>query len=114
MRYYVIRFVSEAHTLQDDTTCAGQTISSGELVVKTQYISCIQEKTNWYWDQKKQQQVIIFPTWTIVHPCIGVVELKDVHDIPKSICNRNQTKKALGKHLICLTDSDYNDKLEDI
>ena len=34
MRYYVIKFVSEAYTLQEETTCNGKIISSGELVVK--------------------------------------------------------------------------------
>ena len=43
MRYYVINFVSEAFNLQEDTTCYGQIISSGELVVKAQYLSCMQK-----------------------------------------------------------------------
>ena len=42
MRYYVIKFVSETYILQEDTTCNGKIISSGEIVVKTQYLSCIQ------------------------------------------------------------------------
>ena len=53
----------------------------------------MQENTNYYWDHKKQQQVIIVPTWTIAHPCIDVVAVKDVHDIPKSIFNRNNSKR---------------------
>ena len=32
--YYVIKFFSEAYTLQDDTTCDGQISSDGELIVK--------------------------------------------------------------------------------
>ena len=67
----------------------------------------MQENTNWYWDQKNHQQVLIYPTQTIVHPCIDVVAVKDVHDIPKSICNRNHAKQALKKHPICLTEYDH-------
>ena len=49
MGYYVIKFVSEAYTFQYDTTCDGNIISTGELVVKAQYLSCMQENKNWYW-----------------------------------------------------------------
>ena len=55
----------------------------------------MQENTNWYWEQKNQQQVIIVPTQTIVHPCIDVVEVKYVHDILRSVFNINQAKQAL-------------------
>ena len=34
---YVIPFILEAYTLQNNTTIDGQIISSGELVVKAQY-----------------------------------------------------------------------------
>ena len=44
--YYVIKFVSEAYTLQDDTKCDGQISSAGELVVNEQYIICMKEKIN--------------------------------------------------------------------
>ena len=43
MGYYVIKFVSEAYTLQEDTICDRQIISSGELVFKAQYLICMQE-----------------------------------------------------------------------
>ena len=36
--YYGIQFISEAYTLQNNTTINGQVISAGELVVKSQYI----------------------------------------------------------------------------
>ena len=42
MGYYVIKFVSEAYTLQDDNSRDGQIISSGELVFKAKYLRCIQ------------------------------------------------------------------------
>ena len=46
MGYCVIKFVSEAYTLQEETTCDGQIISAGELVFKSQYLSCMNGKTN--------------------------------------------------------------------
>ena len=42
MGCYVIKLVSEAYTLKDDTTCDRKFISSGELVVKAHDISCMQ------------------------------------------------------------------------
>ena len=74
----------------------------------------MQENTNWYWEQKYQQQVIIFPTWTIVHPCLDVLAVKDVQDTLKSIWNWNHSKQALLKHFLCLTDSDHGYLLEEI
>ena len=62
MGYYVINFVSEAYKLQDEITCDGQIFPAGELLVKAQYLSCMQENTNWYWDKKNHKQVIIVPT----------------------------------------------------
>ena len=54
MGYYDIKFVSEAYTLQDNTTCEGKIVSSGGLVFKAQYLICMQENTNFYWNQKNQ------------------------------------------------------------
>ena len=36
--FYVIQFISEAYTLQNNTTIYGQVISAGELFVRAQYI----------------------------------------------------------------------------
>ena len=44
--FYVIQFLSDAYTIKNNTTIDGQVISSGELVVKAQYICSIQENTN--------------------------------------------------------------------
>ena len=49
MGYYLIKFLSEAYTLQDDTKCNGQIISAGEIFVKAQYLSCMKENTNCHW-----------------------------------------------------------------
>ena len=42
MVYYVIKFVSEAYTLQYDTTWDVKISSSNELVVKAQYLRFMQ------------------------------------------------------------------------
>ena len=44
--FYVIKFISEAYTLQNNTTIDGQMISSGELVVKAQYLCYTKENSN--------------------------------------------------------------------
>ena len=87
MVYYVIKFVSEAYTLQDENTRDGKKSSSDELVVNTQYLRCIQEKTNYNWEQKEHQQIKVFPTSTIVHPSLDVAAVREVHAIPRSFCN---------------------------
>ena len=70
--------------------CQGQISSAGELVVNSQYLSCMQENTNFNWDKKELQQIIIVLTHTILNQCIDVVSVKFVHDIPRSVCNRNE------------------------
>ena len=65
---------------------------SGEIVFRTHYLSCMQENKYWYWKQEHIQQFIIVTTKTIVHPCLDFVGVKDVHDIPRSVCNINQEK----------------------
>ena len=81
---------------------------TGELFVKAKYINCIQEKTKWYWYKKQQQQLIIVPTCTIVHPRLSIMIVKYVHDINKIVRNRNQAKKASQINPICLTYSYHN------
>ena len=46
--FYVIQFISEAYTLQNNTKIDGQIVSADKLVFKAQYICSIQESTNWY------------------------------------------------------------------
>ena len=77
MGYCVIKFVSESYTLQEDTTFHGKISTYGELFVKVHSLMCMQENTKWYWEQKHQQQVIIFPTGNIVHPCLDSMVVKD-------------------------------------
>ena len=73
--FYVIRFISEAYTLQNNAIIYVQVISSVELVVKAKYIRSIQEKTHLYWKQHPLQQTIIVPTRTILHLRIDVVRI---------------------------------------
>ena len=70
---YVINFLSEAYTFQEDTICDGQISTSGKIIVKVNYKNCMQDKTKWYWEQKKQKNSIIFLTLTIVHTCLDVL-----------------------------------------
>ena len=53
--FYVIQFISEAYTLQNNKTIDGQVIYPGELFVKAQYLCSMQENTNWYWKQQQLQ-----------------------------------------------------------
>ena len=90
---YVLKFISEVYTLQNNKSIYGKVISAGELVVKAQYFCSMQENTNWYWKQRQLQQTIIVPTRTILHPNIGVIIIRYVQDIPNKICSRNKAKK---------------------
>ena len=72
----------------------------------------MQERTNWYWDQHQQQQVITVTTCTILHILLDIISIKYIHDIPKTVCNRTQAKIAISRHPMCLTDSDYDFILE--
>ena len=62
MGYYVIKFLSKAYALQEETICNRQISTSGQLVVKAQYMNYIQDNTHWYWEQTQQQQNIIVPS----------------------------------------------------
>ena len=43
-------------------------------------------------------------TCKIVHPCLDVIVVKYVQDIPKSVCNINQERKDLQRRTIYITD----------
>ena len=46
--FYVIKFILEAYTLQNNTKIDGPVISDGELVVKAKYLCSIKENSNCY------------------------------------------------------------------
>ena len=50
----------------------------------------MQENKKLHWDQKQNQQVIIFPICTIVHTYLDIMAVKDDHDISISDYKRNQ------------------------
>ena len=106
--FYVIKFISDAYMLQNNTTIDRTFISSGELFVKAQYLCSVQENTNLYWKQQPLKHTIIVPTSTILPPNLGVIMIRDVQDIPKNLCNRIQAKTAIQRHYIFMTDADYD------
>ena len=83
--FYVIQFISQAHTLKNNTTIGGQVISDGELFVKEKYLFSMQKNTNWYCKQQPLQQTIIITTLTIIHPRLDVITIRNVQYTPK-IC----------------------------
>ena len=92
-------FTSESYKIQDNTIIDGQIITSGELVVKSQYLCSMQVDTNWYWNKLPQQNVITVPTRTIIHPQLEVNSVIYFHATPKNVCTRNQSKKPYQESL---------------
>ena len=74
----------------------------------------MQENTNWYWKQQTLQRTIIVPTRTILHPCLDVIIIVYVQDIPNKLCGRSKAKKAIQRHPTIMTDADYDYILDDI
>ena len=74
----------------------------------------MQVETNWYWNQQPKHHVITVPTHTIIHTQLEVDAIIDFHAIPTNTCSRAQTKKAISRKPICLTDADYDYILEEI
>ena len=85
-------FTSKSYTLQDNTTIHGKIITAGEFVLKAQYLCSMKVNTNWYWNQQHKHIAIIVPTQTILHPQLEVHAVTYFHAIPKSVCNRTQSK----------------------
>ena len=112
--FYVIQFLSDAYTLQNNKTIDGQVISTGELVVKAQYLCSMQGNTNWYWRQQPLQHTIIFPTRTILHPRLEFIIIIYVQDIPKELCGRSKEKKSMQKHPIIVNGADYDYIMDEI
>ena len=85
-------FTSGAYTIKENTTIYGQIITSGELVLKAQYLCSMQIDTNWYWNQQPKHHVIKVKTRTIIHPQLEVNTITDCHEIPTSVFSRTQKK----------------------
>ena len=58
--------------------------------------------SKWYWGKSPQQNDIIIPKRTIVHPCLGIIAANEVRKTKK--CNKNQPCNAIKIRYICLTD----------
>ena len=97
--FYVIMFILEAYTLQDNTTIDGKIITSGGLVVKAQYICSMQVDTNWYWNQHSQQHFVSVTTRTTLHPRIEVNAVIYFHAIPKFYVTGHKQKKSYQDNL---------------
>ena len=101
MGYCVIKLFSESYTLQEYTTCDGQIVTAGELVVKVQHMKCMKDNTEWYWGKTQQQKKIIVPTHTIVHTCIYVIEVTEVKkQLRMYAAETNNTR--LYKCILCI------------
>ena len=99
-KFYVINFISEAYTLQNNTTIDRKNISAGELAVKAQYICSVQVNNNGHWEKQTLKHTTIVPTCTILHPCLNVVGITYFKDIRKTFCNRIQAKKKAYKDIL--------------
>ena len=82
------------------------------MVVKAQYLCYMKIGTNWYWNQKPKHHVITVPTRTILHPQLEVIVIKNFHAIPTNVYSQTQSKIAISRQPICLTDSDHDYILE--
>ena len=81
MGYYVIKLISEAYALREETTCDRKIGSAGELVVKAQYIDCMKDNTKRYlYGKITTTKNIIVPTCKILHPCLDVMKLTEVEN----------------------------------
>ena len=49
MGYYILNYVSDTFTLQEDITTYGKVSRVGEISVQSEYLSSTKEKKNWYW-----------------------------------------------------------------
>ena len=85
MGYDVIMYPYETYTLQEDQTTYGKVSQSGELVVKYEYLSLMEENTNWYWQHHGTNQSVIISNHTIAHPCLDMSVIKNFVAIPKIV-----------------------------
>ena len=51
MGYYVVKFSSAPYALQYDKKVDKKAIESGEIIVKTEYLSIMKYNNNWYWQK---------------------------------------------------------------
>ena len=64
--------------------------------------------TNWYREEHGNKHSAIIATSTISHTCIYVTTIKDVVDLPHSLCNKKQAQRSVKRHPIFISDK-YHD-----
>ena len=65
--------------MQEEKMHYEQISTTGELVVKAQYMNYMQDNKKIYWGGKTQQKNIIGPSCTIVHPRLDVTTVAEVN-----------------------------------
>ena len=93
MEYYVVKFISEAYTLQQKCKHNGQRSETVELVLRSKYMDFMKVNTNWYWETATKQKIIIIPTHKIVHPSFYVVILTDFKSLSRGVCYKHKARK---------------------
>ena len=101
--YYVAKYVSEAYTLQEYTTCDGKISMSDELILKSKYISCMKAKKGIGRKHISKKSLLFQHAQFYIH-VLKYFPVKYVQDIPKNVCNINQAQQDLKIRPICITD----------
>ena len=68
---------------------------------------------NCYFQQLRTEDSVIISTHTIFHPCLDVSAIKEVEDIPRSLCNKKQAQKSVKRHPISIYDADQDYVLDE-
>ena len=67
----------------------------------------MKEKTNFYWQKNKNKDIFAISTLTILHPCLDVLAIKYVAEIPKIICYLKKAFRAIQRQPIFISDPDH-------
>ena len=84
--YYVVKFISEPYMLQLHKIVNKQVMNYGYIIVNAVYLIMIKSNTDWYWEEHVNKYSVIISTSNIVHQCLNVATIKEVADIPCSLC----------------------------
>ena len=74
----------------------------------------MQSDSNWYLEVVNHKQVVTLSALTIVHICLYVSSVTDTSDIPRSCCNRKQTKNKTPRCSMCISDANHNYVIDEI
>ena len=56
MGHYMIKYLSEIFTLQEDQTIDGKVSKEGEILIKYEYLSLMKAETNCYWKYHEKSE----------------------------------------------------------